>query len=186
MPYPRHVMQSVEIQAVTNFRASGDYSQGRSDQWKIGQSSIVAHALSLGPSKDNYWSIAAQPDSDWATSTEPRSALQSAVSSYSTGMSRIHCMTARRFSGFSLLSMVRCNFFLLFDVASVGPVAPSDRIKYSNASLINRACTPSGLLLKPSKPATAIDATFPFRAGISSHGPDGEVWSTFTEFRGSG
>lgn len=55
MPYPRHVLQSVEIPQVTNFRASGDYSQDRSDQWHIGHSSIIAHSLGLGPSKDNYW-----------------------------------------------------------------------------------------------------------------------------------
>merc|ERR1711904_454240 len=84
MPYPRHILQSVEVHAVTNFRASDDYHAGN-DQWRLGLSSII-------------------------------------------------------------------------------PVAPSDMIGKSNVELIMRSARKDGLLLKPSHPATSVDATFAFRA----------------------
>ena len=46
MAYPRHVLQSVEIAAVSHFRASGDYhgdsAINSGSQWQVGHSSIVA------------------------------------------------------------------------------------------------------------------------------------------------
>jgi hypothetical protein len=71
MAYARHILQSVEVQAVTNFRASGDYQAGN-DQWKLGLSSILANALALAPSKDNYWTTTTQPGS---ASLPPRDAV---------------------------------------------------------------------------------------------------------------
>ena len=55
----------------------------------IGTTSIIAHALDLGPSKDNYWSTQVQhgnPYSRGATdnTAEPYNEMQSAISSYST------------------------------------------------------------------------------------------------------
>lgn len=61
MSWPRHIMQSVEIPAVTQARASDDYMANISDQWNVGTTSIFAHALGIAPSKDNYWSTASQP-----------------------------------------------------------------------------------------------------------------------------
>jgi hypothetical protein len=55
----RHILQSVEMPAATNARASGDYihpGPGGGHQWDIGTTSILAHAVGLAPSKDNYWS----------------------------------------------------------------------------------------------------------------------------------
>ena len=49
-------MQSVELQAVTQARASGDYHPG-SNQWQVGISSIFADALAIRPTKDNFWSV---------------------------------------------------------------------------------------------------------------------------------
>ena len=60
MPYPRHLLQSVEIAAVDQIRASGDEVPGRNDahQWQpMGTTALLAHALGLAPSKDNYWSM---------------------------------------------------------------------------------------------------------------------------------
>ena len=57
MSWPRHVLQSVEIPVVTQVRASRDYTPGRdghTDQWAIGDSSILAYSLGLAPSKDNF------------------------------------------------------------------------------------------------------------------------------------
>lgn len=44
-------------------------------------------------------------------------------------------------------------------------VAPSDGIGFSNSSLINMACRTDGLLLQPSAPARAIDASFALSGG---------------------
>ena len=40
MAWPRHIMQSVELQAVTQARASDDYHPG-SDQWRVGLTSML-------------------------------------------------------------------------------------------------------------------------------------------------
>eukprot|EP01120_Amphizonella_sp_Union-15-10_P008061 TRINITY_DN2821_c0_g1_i1.p1 TRINITY_DN2821_c0_g1~~TRINITY_DN2821_c0_g1_i1.p1 ORF type:complete len:734 (+),score=155.15 TRINITY_DN2821_c0_g1_i1:26-2227(+) len=143
MPYPRHVLQSVELPAVTNFRASDDYHPDNA-QWKIGVSSIVAYALGLAPSKDNFWTTPVQPGNPYNLK-EDYPELESAVATYSTG-----------------------------------PVAPSDRIGYSNVELIMRSCNKDGLILKPSKPMTSIDATF-LRRAFNLVGPSGEVLTTYTE-----
>lgn len=54
MSHVRHVLQSVELYAITNARASDDYHPGNG-QWNIGTSSILAYAVGIAPSKDNYW-----------------------------------------------------------------------------------------------------------------------------------
>lgn len=51
MPWPRHVMQSLEIQSVTQARVSDDYTPGN-QQWKIGDTTILATALGLASFKD--------------------------------------------------------------------------------------------------------------------------------------
>lgn len=51
MSHVRHILQSVEIPAVTQARASGDYSENASDQWNLGTSSILAYAVGIGPCK---------------------------------------------------------------------------------------------------------------------------------------
>ena len=44
-------MQSIEIPVVTQIRVSGDYSPDNK-QWKIGDSTIIAHAVGLAAFKD--------------------------------------------------------------------------------------------------------------------------------------
>ena len=51
MAWPRHIMQSIAIPAVTQVRSSGDYQPGN-DQWQIGDSSVLTHSMGLAPSKD--------------------------------------------------------------------------------------------------------------------------------------
>eukprot|EP00038_Savillea_parva_P003881 m.131333 g.131333 ORF g.131333 m.131333 type:complete len:864 (-) comp11310_c0_seq2:981-3572(-) len=85
MSHVRHILQSTELSQVTNARASGDYHPG-SSQWNIGTTSVLAHAVGIAPSKDNYWSTPKQNGTHYGPSTsEPHGALQSAVLSLSDG-----------------------------------------------------------------------------------------------------
>jgi hypothetical protein len=165
MALTRHVLQTVEIPAVTTIRASDDYGPGQTGGYPVqeapgqpitmkgtcsfpycvyyvGTSSIIAHALDLRPSKDNYWSTPLQQGSafqhqhnPWKPTMlndthEPYNEMQSAISSYTTAQ-----------------------------------VAPSDGVGFSNASLINMACRSDGRLLQPSAPARSIDASFALAGG---------------------
>ena len=89
MSHVRHILQSVEMPAATNCRASGDYihpGPGGGHQWDIGVTSILAHAVGLAPSKDNYWSRETMPGNGYGEyGYEPHSRLQSAVLSFSAG-----------------------------------------------------------------------------------------------------
>ena len=59
--WTRFIMQSVAIPAVTQNRVSQDYQPSNTthrDQWIIGDSSILSHAVGLAPSKDvRLWSF---------------------------------------------------------------------------------------------------------------------------------
>jgi hypothetical protein len=150
MSWPRHILQSLEIPAVTQARASDDYQQNINEQWKVGITSIFARAVAITPTKDNFWSTSDQPGNPkYGKNVEVSPSLQAAVSTFSTG-----------------------------------PVAPSDRIGMSNAALIMRSCSASGLLLQPDRPATWTDAGLRQAAGIGS-GPKGEVWTTETTLNGA-
>jgi hypothetical protein len=82
----RHALQSVEIPAVTQARASDDYHSGDTDQWNVLVTSILAHAIGLAPSKDNFWSTPVQPGNPYGPSrTEPFVRLQSATITLSAG-----------------------------------------------------------------------------------------------------
>jgi len=70
---------------VTNARASGDYHPGNG-QWDTGTTALLAHAVGIAPSKDNYWSTAVQSGTHYGTKTkEPHSRLQSAVITLTNG-----------------------------------------------------------------------------------------------------
>lgn len=86
MSWPRHILQSLEIDSVTQARASGDYQPGN-DQWAgLGISSMFSFALGIIPLKDNFWSSTLpQPTHRYNPDQEPASKLQSIVATYSTG-----------------------------------------------------------------------------------------------------
>ena len=104
MAYPRHLMQSVEIPAVTQIRVSGDYQPSNS-QWNIGDSTILAHAVGLAAFKDvsqlaynnivlmqwcsslqNFRTSASQPDcKKFHEMTESYPALETYVAALSGG-----------------------------------------------------------------------------------------------------
>ena len=150
MSWPRHMMQSIELQAVTQARASGDYHPGN-DQWRaLGVTSIFGHAIAVKPTKDNFWTKDNAPKSPkYGTVQERYNRLQSAVSTLSTG-----------------------------------PVAPSDKIGYSDVALIMKSTTAGGKLLAPDTPATLIDSAFYKMAGIGN-GPTGSVWAATTFLNGA-
>ncbi|XP_039254962.2 uncharacterized protein LOC120331863 [Styela clava] len=85
MALPRHMLQSIEIPAVTQARVSGDYHPGN-DQWKIGITSMFAHALHLAPFKDTFWSTSSQPGNPYSKdASEPNIDLQATIATLSTG-----------------------------------------------------------------------------------------------------
>lgn len=64
-------------------------------------------------------------------------------------------------------------------ITTGGPVAPSDKIGYSNKELIMSLCTKDGTLLTPDRPATDIDAYFTFQA--FGKGVNGHIFSTYSQ-----
>eukprot|EP00730_Choanoeca_flexa_P001442 TRINITY_DN10639_c0_g1_i1.p1 TRINITY_DN10639_c0_g1~~TRINITY_DN10639_c0_g1_i1.p1 ORF type:complete len:746 (+),score=195.33 TRINITY_DN10639_c0_g1_i1:3-2240(+) len=85
MSHPRHIMQAVEIPAVTNARASGDYHPGNG-QWDTTRTAIFGWAVGVAPSKDNFWSTPIQPGTHYGNDTaEHRGRLQAAMSILTTG-----------------------------------------------------------------------------------------------------
>lgn len=89
MPYIRHLLQSLEVEQVTQARASDDYvipPYVGVDNWRIGGQSMLIDALGLAPSKDGFWSSAVQPNNPYGEDRyEPYSRLQSAVTTLSAG-----------------------------------------------------------------------------------------------------
>jgi hypothetical protein len=53
MSLPSDLMESLNMAAVTNYRASGDYAG--QNNFDIGGSALLAFAVGLRPSKDNFW-----------------------------------------------------------------------------------------------------------------------------------
>jgi hypothetical protein len=170
MSLPRFILQTLEIQAVSQFRAGDDYHPGQSTEcsfpycvYYIGTSSIMAWSLGLGPAKDDFWSTnaiqGAPNNTRYNNDTEPYNVMEAAISAFSTG-----------------------------------PVQPSDAIGYSNATLIGMTCTSkTGTLLQPSKPATAIDACFgkevygdDFDGPVANRRYNFPVMSTHTEVATTG
>ncbi|ELT88253.1 hypothetical protein CAPTEDRAFT_222495 [Capitella teleta] len=144
---PRNLLSTLEIPAVTQSRASGDY-QKLSNNYDIGISSLFADSFGIAPFKDNFWTMTEQPGNKYHH-TEPRPSLQAAVALLSTG-----------------------------------PVGVSDRIGYSNVSLIHSLIMADGRLLKPSQAATYIDANIQERVFRDGAGPQGKIFSTLSQISG--
>ncbi|KAK3085506.1 hypothetical protein FSP39_004325 [Pinctada imbricata] len=85
MSLPRHALQSLTIPTVTQARVSNDYHPGN-EQWRIGISSMFAHALGLAPFKDTFWTTKTQPGNPrYGVSDEPNHRLEIAVATLSAG-----------------------------------------------------------------------------------------------------
>ncbi|XP_041369520.1 uncharacterized protein LOC121383515 [Gigantopelta aegis] len=63
---------------------------------------------------------------------------------------------------------------------STGPVGPSDMIEHTNVSLLMTCCNADGMVLKPTKPAMAINSQITKSAFMEGSGPTGEVWTTYS------
>eukprot|EP01060_Flectonema_neradi_P036317 TRINITY_DN694_c0_g1_i1.p1 TRINITY_DN694_c0_g1~~TRINITY_DN694_c0_g1_i1.p1 ORF type:complete len:723 (+),score=190.92 TRINITY_DN694_c0_g1_i1:41-2209(+) len=88
MAYPRHALQSIEIQHVSQIRASDDYVPGHNNpppNWNLGGSSMLAHAIALAPFKDNFWTSHQEPGGSCGNTTEPDVERHAAVATLSTG-----------------------------------------------------------------------------------------------------
>ena len=86
-PFPRHMLQSVEIPNVVQVRASDDNALGRieaDENWRIGESSLLSYALGVAPFKDTFWTTVEEPGNSY-NATEISPELQVAVATLSTG-----------------------------------------------------------------------------------------------------
>ncbi|KAK0063410.1 hypothetical protein Bpfe_007051 [Biomphalaria pfeifferi] len=63
---------------------------------------------------------------------------------------------------------------------SRGPVGPGDGIGLTNRSILMGCCNEDGLILKPFRPARAIDDQILEMAFADGQGARGEVWSTYS------
>lgn len=158
MSFPRHVFVSLELNAVTQVRASNDY-QPQSTlldyfQWRIGESSLWLESIGVQPSKDNYWSMPTHqytPHYDPLFDTfEYRNRLESLVTSLANG-----------------------------------PVQISDRINSSDVSLIMRCCNAAGRILRPDAAAGPVDSQYT-RAAFGTGGPNGAVHATWSTIGSAG
>ena len=76
-------------------------------------------------------------------------------------------------------------------ILSTGPVGISDKVGYTNSTLIMRTCDANGTLLQPSKPLTPSDRMFTeigdagdcpgCRGGLPQDGSSAQLWSTYSE-----
>ncbi len=60
-----------------------------------------------------------------------------------------------------------------------GPIGPGDSVSQMNKTLILSTCMSNGLLLKATRPAMSLDATFINRA-FGGGGADGKLWASYT------
>lgn len=145
MPLPSDYLMSTQLQAVSQIRVSNDYASDIDTQWRIGRTSMFAHALGLRPFKDVFRTTTYQLPNVYAL-PEHNPALQTVVATL-----------------------------------SAGPVAFGDKIGSTNATLIMRTCMMNGTILAPSRPATAVEATYLPSGVPGAPVPSGEVWSTEAE-----
>ncbi|XP_046560808.1 uncharacterized protein LOC124269818 [Haliotis rubra] len=107
------------------------------------------------------WALGVAPfkDNFWTTSVQPGNPYHGATEPFTTLNSAIATL-------------------------STGPVGVSDMVGYMNKTLVMKSVNADGLILKPSRPATAIDNMLRKLAWSDFEGPDGEVWSTYSDFGG--
>jgi hypothetical protein len=86
MSYPRHILQTVEAPAVTQARGSDDYYPNN-DQWRMGETSLIFHALGLAPFKDTFRSDSSDQGCSQQHGDTPEQTpeLEALVSALTTG-----------------------------------------------------------------------------------------------------
>eukprot|EP01060_Flectonema_neradi_P028341 TRINITY_DN3809_c0_g1_i3.p1 TRINITY_DN3809_c0_g1~~TRINITY_DN3809_c0_g1_i3.p1 ORF type:complete len:799 (+),score=172.91 TRINITY_DN3809_c0_g1_i3:63-2399(+) len=154
MATPTDLLMSLQFDSVTNFRGSSDYYYGSS--WDVGVSSHLIWSLGSAPSKDTFW-------------TDPRNVE---VSGQLGGCSNNGCPADHLTPG-------GCEMHTLLTIMSTGPVGFSDADNLTDTELILRTVAASGLLLKPSKAATAVDSSL---QADTSKQPEGYILGTYTGY----
>lgn len=155
MSLSRHILSSLENNAVTQARVTNDYATNWNylgQQWRIGVSAMFSSNIGLSVFKDVFWTTSDQPGNKNGNipdgkAREPYPELNAVVSTLSGG-----------------------------------PVGPGDKIglNYTNKTLIMRSCSKDGLLLKPTKGITALDQQIYFKAFGEKAGINGEVSSAYS------
>ena len=152
MPWPRHALQSLEIQPVSQIRASGDYvpsDDAPSDNWNLGGSSILAHALALRPFKDSFWSMTREPGSSCNSTLNPDIERAAAVATLSAGpvtsgdgadyLNASLIMRSSRADGVLLHPSRPCTFTDSFIRSMAGQRAGPEGHVWSTFSMVGRA-----------------------------------------------
>ena len=145
---PRHALQALEIPRVTQARASNDYALHIMQKNSRPQWNIgISSMLAVA--------IGVAPFKDvlWSTVNEPNAPYPALV---------MEPVPDRE---------------ILIATLSTGPVAPGDGIDYIDVTRIMRCCREDGLILKPDRPLTMIDALV---ADWAQHSGviQGELYST--------
>jgi hypothetical protein len=131
MPVPSDVLTSVMLPGVSNIRASqdNDLTYAVSYRWSIGLTSLLHGALDIRPFADNAWTTATYTGEDAKGVPYPAGYVQNAT-----------------------------ELGIAISALSTGPVGLGDKLNFTNATLANLACASNGVLLKPSLPASPVDA----------------------------
>lgn len=160
-------------QVVTHARTSDDYACWFNNKTGVG----------LGCSRgmnNNYYNYAVAPQGmlSWALGMLP---YKDSFYSSTTEVSKAPCMSCLFTNWTEPYPVVHA----LASVLSAGPVAPGDGVGLGDNSLIMKTCRADGLLLKPDRPATPIDAYFSRRIFGPDLG-DGQIWSTEVTLQATG
>jgi hypothetical protein len=84
MSWPRHILQSLQVDAVTQARASDDVLPDNEQSIQLGVTSMISFALGVAPHKDSFWSSPGQMGDPYKH-IEHASKLLSIIATYSTG-----------------------------------------------------------------------------------------------------
>lgn len=85
MSWPRHVLQSLQVDAVTQARASDDVLPDNGCSISLGVTSMLSSALGVAPHKDSFWSAPLPPPNNPYNHYEHGNKLESIIATYSTG-----------------------------------------------------------------------------------------------------
>lgn len=149
MSLSRHILSALEIPRVTHARASTDYAV------HLKTPSTLQWAIGISSIFVDAIGIAPFKDVLWSTSEQPGNPYET---------------SARE---------VLPDREILIATLSTGPVGPGDGILYINAERIMKCCRQDGLILKPDRPLTMINALisdWALNNGVSQ----GELYSTQT------
>jgi hypothetical protein len=149
MSLPRHILTALEIPSVTHTRVSGDYASALSTP------PGPQWAIGISSMFAEAIGLASFKDVFWSTSVQPGAPY---------GKSPREVLPDRA---------------ILIATLSTGPVGPGDAIDYTNVERIMKCCRKDGLILKPDRPLTTLNALIADWATFDSHS-QGELYSTRT------